>query len=216
MEKKNKIILISVILITVLAIIIGMVIVLVNKNDSKEPQVGNSKTINLYNTLSNKESYSFTTELDDNNKMNYTKKDNMAYINDKYDGDDSEYIIKEGNTYLVDNSKKVYYTYQNNETDLNKVETALEDIKDLEYIQDTEEIEGKKYKYEEYSQVTDFLFKDIDESEEMEVKTRFYFDGNKLVYIKTIVADYQELLKVDISYKVDENLFKIPSDYIES
>ncbi len=48
-----------------------------------------------------------------------------------------------------------------------------------------------------------------------EGKTRFYFDGDKLVYIKTIIGDKQEVLKVDLSYNVDSKLFEIPSDYQE-
>ena len=51
--------------------------------------------------------------------------------------------------------------------------------------------------------------------ENEEVKTRFYFKGDKLAYIKTIIGEKQELLKVDISYDVDNNLFEIPSDYKE-
>ncbi len=46
-------------------------------------------------------------------------------------------------------------------------------------------------------------------------KTRLYFQGDKLVYIKTIAGDKQELLKVENTYKVDNQLFNIPSDYTE-
>ena len=49
--------------------------------------------------------------------------------------------------------------------------------------------------------------------DEEKAKTRFYFEGDQLVYIKTIIEDEQELLKVDISNQVDEKLFEIPSDY---
>ena len=48
-----------------------------------------------------------------------------------------------------------------------------------------------------------------------EVKTRFYFEGDKLAYIKTIIGGKQELLKVDISYNIDNKLFEIPSNYEE-
>ena len=48
-----------------------------------------------------------------------------------------------------------------------------------------------------------------------EVKTRFYFNGLKLVYIKTITNDTEELLKVDLSYKVQNQNFEIPSNYVE-
>ena len=55
----------------------------------------------------------------------------------------------------------------------------------------------------------------VDEQEEQNAKTRFYYDNDKLVYIKTIVGDKQELLKVNISYDVDNDLFNIPSNYEE-
>lgn len=46
-------------------------------------------------------------------------------------------------------------------------------------------------------------------------KTRFYFDGKDLKYIKTIAGNKEELLKVTISKDVDNKLFQIPSDYEE-
>lgn len=52
-------------------------------------------------------------------------------------------------------------------------------------------------------------------SQGQEVKTRFYFDNNNLVYIKTIIGNKQEIFKVNISYDVDSKLFEIPSDYKE-
>mgnify|MGYP001025789515 CR=1 FL=1 len=78
-----------------------------------------------------------------------------------------------------------------------------------------EKIENKTYTYEEYNAVTKFVMMDNSENEGQEIKTKFYFDGNKLEYIKTIVGNKQELLKVDISDDVDNNLFEIPSEYKE-
>ena len=78
-----------------------------------------------------------------------------------------------------------------------------------------EKIENKTYTYEEYNTVTKFVMMDNSENEGQEIKTKFYFDGNKLEYIKTIVGNKQELLKVDISDDVDNNLFEIPSEYKE-
>ena len=54
---------------------------------------------------------------------------------------------------------------------------------------------------------------DTSEVEESEVKTRFYFDKDKLVYIKSILPDKEQLIKVEISYEVNGDLFEIPSDY---
>ena len=45
-------------------------------------------------------------------------------------------------------------------------------------------------------------------------KTRIYYDNDKIVYIKTIAGDEQELLKVDILYgNVKNDYFNIPSEY---
>ena len=64
--------------------------------------------------------------------------------------------------------------------------------------------------------ITSFTMMDVSEiGADKEGKTRFYFDGDKLVYIKTIIGDKQEVLKVDLSYNVDSKLFEIPSDYQE-
>ena len=60
----------------------------------------------------------------------------------------------------------------------------------------------------------------LNESESSIIKTRFYFDGNDIAYIKNIVQDeestQEELLKVTLKYSVDESLFEIPEDYAET
>ena len=87
-------------------------------------------------------------------------------------------------------------------------------VSDKSLVEGKEEIEGKNYNYEEYTGITNFAIKLTDENNSENVKTRFYFDGNDLVYIKTIVGDSQELLRVEISNDVDSNLFEIPNDYV--
>ncbi len=56
---------------------------------------------------------------------------------------------------------------------------------------------------------------DISTEEEQKAKTRFYFNKDQLVYIKTIIGNEQEILKVEMSDKVDDKLFEIPSEYKE-
>ena len=114
------------------------------------------------------------------------------------------------------NNSKTYYTYSNNETELYKIETQIGDIKDNEATTGKEEIDGKTYDYEEFNVLSKFYIGDKTNFNEESIKTRFYFKGNKLVYIKTIISnDNQQLLKVDYSEKVDSGLFEIPSDYKE-
>ena len=56
-------------------------------------------------------------------------------------------------------------------------------------------------------------------NETSNIKTRFYFDGNDIKYIKNIITTdedvTEELLKITLNYNVDENVFKIPDDYAE-
>ena len=45
-------------------------------------------------------------------------------------------------------------------------------------------------------------------------KTRIYYKNDKIVYIKTIAGDEEELLKVSISYnQINEDYFNIPNEY---
>lgn len=213
MGNKKKIVLILVITIILIILIAGLMWYFVSKEKSKEDILQLNQ---LYETLQSKSSYSFTITLNDNNKMYYATLENKAYIDTIYKGTESKFIIKDGNSYLIMDDAKSYYTYKNNETDLNKVELELKNIKELEHKKGNEKIENKTYKYEEYKTLTTFAMMDtsgVNENEE--AKTRFYFNGDKLAYIKTIVGEKQELLKVDISYNVGNDLFEIPSNYKE-
>lgn len=216
MSKKKKIILITVASIIVLFIIAGLIywIGFRTKTENTTLDGETSKVAKLYSELAEKQEFSFTTILDDQNQNYYAKKDQKAYIETNYQGEKTKFIMKDGNAYLLMDDQKTYYTYQNNETDLEKITNQLEEVKEKQYVEGKEKIENKNYNYEEYEGTTDFLIKDLDTTSES-AKTRFYFDGDKLEYIKTIIGDDQEILKVDISYSVDDNLFEIPSDYNE-
>ena len=214
MDKRKKVIIISVVSIIVIALIVVLAILLVNNSKNNgESSTNSTKIAKLYNELSNEQSFSFTTTIDENNKEIYAKNNNTAYTDTIYDGEESKFIIRDGNSYLLRDSDKIYYTYQNNEVDLNKVLEQLNEIKDSELAEGKEEIEGKNYDYEEYSGITNFAIKLTDDNNSEDVKTRFYFDGNDLVYIKTIIGNNQELLSVEISNDVDSSLFEIPEDY---
>ena len=218
MNKRNKIILIATIIVLVIAGIAGIIYLLnYYKNDSASESNENiSKIAKLYNELIEKKEYTYTaTPNSDNYKQLYAKKDdNVAYIDTIYEGNELKFLIKDGNSYLLKDTDKSYFIYPNNQTDLNKVTDVLLILKDDEHTDGEEEISGKKYKYEEYSQTTNLAIKEIEDVEN-NGKTRFYFDKDKLVYIKTIIGNYSELLKIEINYKIDNNLFEIPSDYTQ-
>lgn len=217
MSQKKKIVYITSAIIIVIAIIIGIVS-WINFGAKKEDTIvegENSQISKLYTELKEKQQFSFTTTLDENNKIYYAKKDNTAYLDTIYQGDETKVLVKDGNSYLLVDDEKKYYTYQNNETDLNKVLDELEAIKDRSYTRGKEKIEGKQYNYEELEGVTGFFTKNVEEQEEQKEITKFYYKGNQLAYIKTIVGDKEELLKIDISYDVDDKLFEMPTDYQE-
>lgn len=217
MSKNKKIIIIAIIAVLVIAIIsLAIYFIFFNQNTSnKANNEGSTKLRKLYEELNSKEAFTFSLTLDDNNKMYYAKQNNQAYLDTIYDSKESEYIIKDGNSYLIMNDYERYYTYKNNETNLDKITVQLADVISKERATGKEEVNGKQLNYEEYTGETQFTFKDLEGTNEENIKTRFYFDGDKLVYIKTIVNQEEELLKVDISYNVDQNLFEIPSGYTE-
>lgn len=220
MDKKKKIILISVIVIVVLIIIGGGIWYFISKNSNNNETVNesaeNSKLSKLYQELNSKNSFSFETILDDNNKMFYAKSGNTAYTDTNYNGNKTKYVIKDGNSYLLVDSSKTYYTYKNNMVNLNKVQEAFDELINGEgYETGKEEINGENYNYEQYVGKTNLTLQSFDDDTN-NVKTRLYFKGNDLVYIKTISEETEELLKVNISYEVDPNLFEIPEDYKEA
>ncbi len=217
MEKK-KIIIISLITIAIVAIVVGIVCFFAfgNKNDNNSDEQQTNKVSELYENLKAKETYSFTTTLDDKNEEVYAKGNNAAYTETLYNGELSKYIIKDGNSYLIRDEGKEYYTYSNNQTDLNKVEKILGNLAGVEFTTGKENVNNKKYQYMEYNQSTGFtMMSSTQLASSEDVKTRFYFSGDKLAYIKTIVGEKEELLKVEISDKVDSKLFEIPADYQE-
>lgn len=217
MEKKKKITLILVILILAFLVIGGIVFLYCRSNKTtEENDTSNSKLNQLYEDLKSKGEYSFSTVLDSNNKMYYAKSTDKAYIDTIHKGTESKFIIRDGNSYLLMEDRNVYYTYNNNEVDLNKIELNLESIKDAEFTKGKEKMDNVSYEYEEYKILTDLTMQDTSNmTSREEIKTRFYFKDGNLAYIKTVIGEKQELLKVDISYNVDNSLFEIPSNYQE-
>lgn len=212
-NKENKKVIIIFIIIAIVAVCLGIIsCFLLVPNTSKEL----SFSINeLYESLKQEQAYSINLTLDENNKSLYAKQSNIAYLDDILNGVETEMLIKNGNTYLIKDEDKVYYVYKNNETNLNKIEDILEELKDKEYQTGKEKIDNKSYSYIEFNQLTDLVIMNTSNIKSDTKKTRFYFDGKDLKYIKTIAGNKEELLKVTISRDVDNKLFQIPSDYEE-
>ena len=226
-KSKKKTILTIIATIIGIIVIIGVICLLINiasnntSNSQKAGEVSNSnssmseesKTTKLYNKLTSSGKYNFNVTLDNNNKIIYAKDNNVAYRDSFSKGKESKFITTGGNAYLLNDSEKIAYKYQNNTGDLAKMEAQLEKTEGLQATAGKEKINNKNYDYEEYQVETEFIFDSSKVTDDKNVKTRFYFNGDDLAYIKTIAGDYQELSKIDINYKVDENLFKVPSNY---
>lgn len=210
-KSKNKSIILISLIIAIIIIVIGVVFYFIKPQSVNQNE--GEKVSKLYESLKEKSGYSFEAKSDKDNKTFFVKQSNQAYLEEIIDGNTIETIVKNGNTYLIKDDEKAYYTYKNNDTNLNKIEEILEEVKELEYEIEKEKINDKTYTYLEVSKSTDFTMMDL--SGAKQAKTRFYFDGDKLDYIKTIADKKEELLKVTISDNVDRNLFEIPTDYEE-
>lgn len=211
MNNKKKIIIISIVAVLVLLIICGVIWYVA----SNQAQDNSSKIDKLYAKITENNMYKISVQLDENNKDITYVKDGKAYVESYANGDCSKYIVKDGNTYLIIDDREVYYTYQNNQMKLDKYADLLKAAQEEERLLGEEKVENKNYKYEEVEGFMGFWMKPEDIPSGEIVKTRFYFEGDKLKYVKTIVGDKEELLKVDISYKVEDKLFEIPENYKE-
>lgn len=213
MDNKKKIIIISICVVIAL-IIIGVAIYFTVKNVSTSSD--EKKLAKVYEKMMENETYSFSLTLDDNNKTVISRKGNMANIDIYSDGNHTTNLIKDGNTILLMYNTQKYYTYQNNEIQLTELSNELDRIiQSGEPQKGEEEIDGRSYKYEEYQGVSYFLVNPNITANRESTTTRFYFKGNDLKYIKTIMGEESELVKVDVSYNVKDDIFEIPENFQE-
>ena len=213
MEKKQKIFIISICVIVAI-IIVGLIVyaIITSRNES----ANENRLANMYEKMMQDETYSITFQLDDNNKYTVSRKGDVANIDMYNNGDHTTNIIRDGNTYLLMYSTKRYYTYQNNVIGLGELPNQLNEmIQNQQPEKGQEKIDGHNYRYEEYKGVSDFLMNTDENVIEENTNTRFYFDGDDLKYIQTIMEDQSELIRVEVSYDVDDTIFEIPSDFEE-
>ena len=213
MDKKHKLFITSICIIVAIIIVVLIVYIMAQK---QEESASKNRLANMYERMIQNETYSITFQLNDNNKYTVSRKGDVANIDTYNDGKHTTNIIKDGNTYLLMYNTKRYYTYQNNVTGLGELSNQLNEIiQSQEPEKGEEKIDGRNYRYEEYKGVSDFLMNTDEEISNENVNTRFYFDGDNLEYIKTIIGDTSELIRVDVSYDVDDNTFEIPLDFQE-
>ena len=200
---KKPMIIIGIIILVV--VIIGVIIfALSSKNKTNKTEQTESVEIQKnYEKIANSKEMTFTITLDENNKE--TTRNGVTY----------KYIVKGNDTYFVDDSNKTYYTYKNNTEISTEIQQKLSKLKEMSSNTGKEKVNGKNYQYEEFEKYQDFLINNkIAVTDLTKAKTRIYYDNDKIVYIKTIAGDEEELLKVDILYgNVKNDYFNIPSEY---
>ena len=217
----NKKIFISII---ILAVIIGVALILILTRLSRDEI---SRLNKVYNKMLENQTYAFTRyDFEEKNKLITYKKVDKTLIDMYNSGEHISTLIVGGDTYLIFHANKEYYVYLNNNLDEEILIQNLKQIVDLEYTTGKEKIYGKTYTYEEYNGVSDFLISSTRDMDTNSIKTRFYFKGNELVYLKTLFdvvneetgerTQKEELQTVKVEYKVDEEVFEIPTDYAEN
>lgn len=221
MDKKRKIIILIIILI--LAIVIGAVFIFSYfQNQEKQNDTSTQTSINslkptlskIYEKMLQEEIYTFSLTLDENNKTITTRNGNNARIDFYQNGVHTTDIIKDGSTYRLIHNDKQYFEYPSNTIELTNLLRKFERTKEDVTPQKGEEtIEGKNYYYEEYKGTAEFLTQGKAGVDLTEASTKFYYDNDSLVYIKTIVKEKEELLKVEMSYTTEGISFEIPTDY---
>lgn len=221
MNKKISIPIIPIILATV-AVVIMVIIVLTRGIDD-----GISKLRKVYEKMVSEQIYSFTRyDFEEKNKLITYRKADKTLIDMYNSGEHLSTLILEGDTYLIFHENKEYYIYQNNNLDEEILTDNLKNIIDLGYTTGKEKIYGKTYKYEEYNGVSEFLISSTKDMDTNSIKTRFYFKGNELVYLKTIYdvveeetgerTQKEELQTIKVEYQVEDSIFEMPADYAEN
>ncbi len=210
MQKSRKLIIIVII---ILCIIAGVFIVL--------DEDGN-RLLNLYDNITNSQRFTFSMEevnSDIDYKISIAQRSSDINIDMKTNEEHTSTLILEGHAYFIIHEQEEYYEYDSDDIEGDVILSGLKEAsKQEQYISGKEEINGKKYYYEEFDGITSFMILS-DQDENSVVKTRFYFDGKDIKYIKNIIYNNgeqkEELLKAEVIYNADDSLFEIPKDYAE-
>ena len=212
MSKKKKIIILVCVIIAIL--IIGATIYFVTKK--VEEASNENKLAKVYEKMNQDKVYTVNFKLNDNNQYTVSRKDDLVNVDRYSNGTHTTNIVKDGDTYLLMYTTRKYYQYENNTSEINELPNRLNEIaQSQEPTKGEEKINEKKYKYEEYKGVSYFLMDFDTKPSEDETSTKFYFDGNDLKYIRTIMGEDSELIQVNITNTVDNSLFEIPDGFEE-
>lgn len=202
---------------TIIILIISALFIL-NKNNK-------DLTYSMYKDINNSQNYTITMEVEDE-EYNYNivlaQRGTDICIDMKAEYEDetqrTSTLITEESAYYIMHNEQEYIILDSQDIEADILIPEIKDIEGKTYQKGKEIIRGKTYYYEEYEDINTFLML-VDVDEEEIVKTRFYYDKGKIVYIKNIVEKedntIQEVLKIKCVYDAEDSLFKIPEDYAE-
>ena len=212
--QKKKIVITAILLI----IILGIAFIFIFQGEKSD------RVLSMYKKIKDSEEFTFSmeeVESDIQLKITVTHMGENINIDSENEGLLSSTLLLDGDIYFISHDEKEYYNYDIDDEEIENMDiilSALAGVEEKEYTQGEENIYGTSYYYEEYDNMVDLLML-TSANDESEVKTRFYFDGDEIVYIKNIVTngetEQEELLKVTLEYEADSSLFEIPSDYAE-
>lgn len=219
---KKVIIIIVVFVILLVASIFGLSFIFSRSPEKEErTNTSNAASINslkptlskIYEKMLQGQIYTFSLILDDNNKTVTVRNGEKARIDFYENGVHITNIVKDGMTYQLMHKEKQYYEYGSNTVILTNLLRKFERTKENVKPQKGEEtLNNVLYYYEEYPETAEFLF-NYAGVDTKQATTKFYYQDDKLVYIKTILPDKEELLKVEMSYTSGNTSFDIPADY---
>lgn len=213
----------KIILIFLLIVLIIIIAIIYKINNPKK------RLLKVYEKMINEQEYIFTRSTTNKTSEIIIARKGEKVLIDMYNHNENDHIstlMTEDETYLIYHNKEEYSIFSATEEDKNILTDELKNIVNLKYTVGTEKVNGSKYYYEEYKGVSYFLNYANINIDENTLVTRFYFEGNNLKYIKTIyntISDeneekeqIEELLKIELEYKVDDEIFNIPSNYAEN
>ena len=182
-----------------------------------------SNVKSIYNKMQKSQKYTFSmeeTSTDINYKVSMAQRGEDVSIDMYSDEEHTTTLILDNKSYYIMHNDKEYYDNGEEKVESDIVLSGLRSISQKQYTTGKEELNGKTYYFEEYeNENMDFIiFANINESSK--VKTRFYFNGNNICFIKNFIesedGNQEELIKVTLKYEVDDSLFAIPEDYAEA
>lgn len=210
--KNNKIIIITSVIILIILVVLAIIIFNNLQQPKNETMTSeSSKVLQIYNKLKQSKDYEIIKKLDEDNQVTTTISDNKAYKEQKINGNVTRYYYEDNIMYFLLEYNKTYYSYQNNDTILYENLLAFENLTKLEHTKGKEKINKKTYEYEEYNGIQ--LNIELASIDQTNAKTRLYFEGDELKYIKTIYEDKENIMEIQISYNIDKNKLQMPSDY---